>query len=332
MLTEELKQKIEFYEKYYFSLDDPVPFRNNIMIYPVKVKDYYNFYSTLPCLTMDKNVKTIEVQEYDEILKTEKTVLKQVSNPLGMSMSYMAYLCEMMKDKAFGKNISTQVMNLMEMVLHIKNGIYCPNCHNPKADLTFNDIFKHLRELETDEERKSYWETIAFCPECGQPVRDVYSIKDNGRIKKFCIGDYECSPKDFDELIAIICHMNILGYDDDEYIDPDLKADLDLKKKLQNQDFHSPTLEKQIGAVSVSTGILPNVIKEEFTIRRLSFMLKLVDSSKMYYAMKQGEFSGMVSFKSEPQHWIYSQDNYGRDASKELLSTEQLQKKFENIT
>lgn len=312
-------------------MDEPVPFRKDIKVYPVKVKDYYMFYSLLPCLTMDKNIKKVEVEEWDPLLKENKKVVKDVSNPLGMSMSYMAYLCEMMKDETFGPSISSQVMNIMEMTLHIKNGLFCPNCHSEQANITYEDIIKHMNQL-SEEEKPSYWGSIAKCPECGQPVRDIYSIKDNGRIKKFCIGEYECSPKDFDELIGIICHMNILGYDDDEYIDPDLKAELDLKRKLQNQDFQSPTLEKQIGAVSISTGILPDIIKEEFTIRRLSFFLKLVDSSKMYYAMKQGEFSGMVSFKKEPEHWIYSADNFGRDVTKELKTLDQFKEKMSAVT
>ncbi len=335
MLTEELKEKIDLYEKIYFATDEPVPFRKDIKIYPVMVKDYYSFYSLLPCFTMDKNIKKVTVMEVDPMDKNggEKPVVKEVSNPLGMQMSYMAYLCEMMMDETMGKTLTQQVMGLMEMVLHIKNGFFCPHCHSEKAKKDFDEIIKGLAECKDDEEKNQYWMNIMKCPDCGEPVREIYTIKDNGKRKKFCIGDYECTAKDFDELIAIVCHMNILGYDDDEYIDPDLKKDLDLKKKLQNQDFQSPTLEKQIGAVSISTGFLPKVIMEEFTIRRLSFYLRLIDSKMNYQICKTASLSGFVSFKGGViEHWIYSKDEFGRDATKELKSVEQLQKDFSNIT
>lgn len=333
MLTEELKEKIDLYEKIYFAIDEPVPFRNDIKIYPVMVKDYYSFYSLLPCLTMDKNTKKITVMEVDPMDKNgvEKPVVKEVSNPLGMQMSYMAYLCEMMMDETMGKTLTQQVMGLMEMILHIKNGFFCPHCHSEKAKKDFDEIIKGLAECKDDEEKNKYWMDVMKCPDCGESVREVYTIKDNGKRKKFCIGDYECTAKDFDELIAIVCHMNILGYDDDEYIDPDLKKDLDLKKKLQNQDFQSPSLERQIAVVATGWGRPIDEVKN-MTIRRLSFFMKNIDDKLTYQIMKTASLSGFVSFKGEIPHYIYTKDSYGRDASKELKSVEQLQKDFSNIT
>lgn len=324
MLTDELRQKLDFFEKYYFALDEPVPFRKDIQVYPVLVKDYYKFYSLLPCLTMDKNVKKIKVFNEEKGIEEEQTV----SNPLGMSMSYMSYLCEMMADSNFGPTLTPQVTALMEMVLHIKNGLFCPHCHSEKANITIEELIEGLKQYDNDIEKIQYYQSKSICPECGERLREVYSILNNGKIKKFCIGDYECTSKDFDELIGIITHYNILGYDDDEYIDPDLKAELDLKRKLQNQDFQSPTLEKQIVAVSISTGFLPSIIKNEFTIRKLSFMLKLIDSKEMYYTQMSGMFSGMVSFKKDPEHWIYSADKFGRDVTKELKTLDQLKEKL----
>ena len=84
-------------------------------------------------------------------------------------------------------------------------------------------------------------------------MREVYSIKDTGRTKKLCIYNNELSSQDFEELKTIIAHYNILNYDGDKYIDPDLKADLEKKRKLENRDYTSPTLEKQIVCVCIST-------------------------------------------------------------------------------
>lgn len=66
-------------------------------------------------------------------------------------------------------------------------------------------------------------------------------------------------------------------------------------------------------------------------MRKLSFMLKLIDSKEMYYTIKGAEMSGLVSFKKDPTHWIYSNDGFGRDISKEIYSVDELKKKFENV-
>ena len=45
MISEQLQKKLDLWEQCYFSLDDPVPFKDNLLVYPVLVKDYYKFYS-----------------------------------------------------------------------------------------------------------------------------------------------------------------------------------------------------------------------------------------------------------------------------------------------
>ena len=44
-LSEELKKKLDYYEQAYFYTDSPVPFLDDLKIYPVMAKDYYRFYS-----------------------------------------------------------------------------------------------------------------------------------------------------------------------------------------------------------------------------------------------------------------------------------------------
>lgn len=64
-LSNELYKEIQLYEQMYFATDEPVPFKGNLMVYPVLSKDYYKFYSNLPCLTMDKTVKKIKTTDKD---------------------------------------------------------------------------------------------------------------------------------------------------------------------------------------------------------------------------------------------------------------------------
>ena len=49
MISEQLQKKLDLWEKCYFSLDEAVPFKDNLRVYPVLVKDYYKFYSCFPC-------------------------------------------------------------------------------------------------------------------------------------------------------------------------------------------------------------------------------------------------------------------------------------------
>ena len=40
MISEQLQKKLDLWEKCYFSLDEAVPFKDNLRVYPVLVKEY----------------------------------------------------------------------------------------------------------------------------------------------------------------------------------------------------------------------------------------------------------------------------------------------------
>jgi len=61
--------------------------------------------------------------------------------------------------------------------------------------------------------------------------------------------------QDLDLLCSLIPRQNIIDYDGDEYIDPDLKEELELKSKMQNSDYTSPTLEKTMVCIVADTGL-----------------------------------------------------------------------------
>lgn len=193
----------------------------------------------------------------------------------------MAYLIEMMQDKDYGKMLTTYVISLLELVLHEKNGLYCPNCGKEKGVLTYDKIHNDIGLL-TKEEQERYLRENIYCKNCGGLMREVYSIKDTGKTKKLCIYNNELSSQDFEELKTIIAHYNILNYDGDKYIDPDLKADLEKKRKLENRDYTSPTLEKQIVCVCISTNYKLEEIKQ-LSMRKLTYLLKLIDAKENYY-------------------------------------------------
>lgn len=347
MISKELQEKLDIYEQVYFSLDKPVPFKQGLNFYPVLVEDYYNFYACFPCLTMDKNVKIV----LDELGREQK-----VANPQGIAQSYLAYLLDSMEDPNTGDKITLQLTSLLELVFHIKKGFYCPKCHKElsveevislvekevqEAKLQAEDLYSQqfsdgqvhkipdkIIEDISNRVKMEALETLSKC-ECGEVFRENFMVKKSGPIKKLVIRDVEISPQEFEEIKALIPRQNILDYDADKYMDPDLKEELEIKARLQNKDYTSPTLEKQMVCVAVGTGFSFEYL-QKITMRKLSLLLKTVDAKNMYYAQVQASMSGMVKFKEDPKHWIFTDNK--KNIKDELTSLEAFEKKFEHVT
>ena len=335
IISKELEQKITVYEQAYFQTDDPVPFKGGLKVYPVMARDYYKFYSTLGCLTQDKTVKKVKYVDENGIEKE-----KEVANPEGIAMSYMNYLIKQMEDEKIGGFVTSQVIRIFELCLHEKNRLYCPKCGKKIED---EEIAKKLIELDkeianlgediSDEDRQlkrlQMLQSLSVC-ECGEQMREVYGIKNENGQKNLMIKNIVLTNKDLEELTAIITHYNILDYDGDKYIDPNLKKDLELKRQLEHKDYASPSLEKQMVGVSISSPYRIEELKEKVTLRKLALMLKMIDSQRTYYAQIQGQMSGMVEFKTPPLHWMYGNDK--KDMSKEIMSLNDVQSKFAAVT
>lgn len=329
MISEQLQKKLDLWEKCYFSLDEAVPFKDNLKVYPVLVKDYYKFYSCFPCLTMDKNTKMVIGEDGRPI---------KVSNPKGIGMSYLGYLIESMQEGEIGATLTSQLIGLIELVFHEKNGFFCPNCGE---EILFEEIKNELDSIiktimeskgtkeQVDIAKIEYFKEKMKCKKCGSNMREIISIKNEGNIKKLSIKNTDISPKDFDELKALVSRQNILDYDGDKYVDPDLKEELEIKARLQNKNYTSPSLEKQMVCVCAGTGYTLKELKE-IPLRKLTLLLKTVDSKANYYAQVQGAYSGMVKFKEDPKHWIFGDNK--RDIASEFTSLESFTGKFNNVT
>lgn len=377
-MNKDLKQKLEYYEQVYYSLDKPVPLKDGLAIRPVKVKDYYEFYSSLPCLQMDKSRKTIE----DEFGRP-----KLVTDIEGIQMTYLAYLAKKCDEDPI---VMAQLIQLMELTTGVQQGMYCKECGkevsydeitegmqefvdnivNEERDKYETERQSKLEEIENktkellekfpemvDEIEKAKKEMEERFPsfddkfadmvakqakynflagrmtcECGNQLTDIYSFKRDERTKGvwLVVKGVEIDNTEFEFLKALIPRMNILDYDGDLNIDPELKAELDLKAKLQNGDYTSPTLEKQMMCVALGTGYSLEYL-QEMTMRKLSYFLKLVDKEKTYYAQLQASMSGMVKFpEGSIRHWIFSDDK--KNIASELSDSEGFLKKFDQVT
>ena len=138
MKKSQFKDKLKYYEQKYFTHDLPIPFKENLIIYPVMVPDYYKFYACIDCFKLNKN---LEIE--------------------GVSMSHLKYLFYKMKKDENGSNLLFQFIQLIELIFHIKNGIRCPKCQdfysydNVAKDLdTLEQKFKEEKITSTDQQNK----------------------------------------------------------------------------------------------------------------------------------------------------------------------------------
>ena len=152
MKREQMLQLMKYYEQKYFTHDEPVPFKDNLMIYPIKVRQYYEFYFNILCFKMNKN-----------------------EDPEGVAMSNLGYLLYKMKDKETGATLNNQLINLLELVFHVKNGLKCPKCGDT---ITFDQINKEIEQIkkisdETTRELilRKYLEDISFCEKCSEKTQ-----------------------------------------------------------------------------------------------------------------------------------------------------------------
>lgn len=81
--------------------------------------------------------------------------------------------------------------------------------------------------------------------------------------------------------------------------------------------------------VCAGTGYTLKELKE-IPLRKLTLLLKTVDSKANYYAQVQGAYSGMVKFKEDPKHWIFGDNK--RDIASEFTSLESFTGKFNDVT
>lgn len=287
-----IEDKIKYYEQKYFSNDEPIPFIEDLKIHPVLVKDYYTFYSSIPCFTMNKN-------EDNE----------------GIVMSNLEYLFyRMQKDETLG--MLNQFITILELVFNIDYGIRCPRCNKV---IPYSEINKKLFSLTdknnldmTEFKRREYLSSIEFCDECHVKMSDnIKYLYDKDRCLLF-VNDIKIDRNAFDELRKVVCYQNMPDYDD-SYIDPELKADLEEAARLRNPNNVQPTLEKQECCIVASSAYTFDTIKN-ITIRKLVMLLRTIDTKLHYFAYRQAEASGMVTFSKELDHWIYGNDKQDKFA------------------
>lgn len=309
---QELLDLIKYYEQAFFTCDLPIPFKQDLIIHPVLVKDYYKFYSLIHCFKINKN---------DDM------------EGVGMShLDYILHLCE--KDEE--KKMYFQLIALLELIFHIKNGIRCPKCGDliPYEQINFN--IDQIQKIDNEDEKQlkleEYINSIEYCDcESDNKIKRepaiIYS-REKGN-KYISINGIKIDPNEYELLKNIVLYYNIPDYDD-EYIDPELKAELEEVARLKNPNNIQPSLEKQMSCIISACGSYTYETLQEISIRKLVLLLRTIDARLHYFAYRQAEASGFVSFKNELTHWIYGVDKNNKFS--DVMSMDALRDKLKDVT
>ena len=271
-----IKDNLEMYEQVYFTHDEPVPLKGHLKVYPVLVKDYNLFYSCIDIFTINKN-----------------------EDPNGITMSNLDYFIYLMQPEQPNSEMFTRkAINMFELIFHIKNGIKCECDKDNDTYISYEDIYKFIAEKEqnaqgelSNEDIMKYFYEIKKCPKCGKIRDDLIKFNDlpNGK-KDLIVDGVEIDKTTFDELRTLVCYYNMPDYDD-EYVDPELEAELQEAARLENPNATSPSLEKQESCLVASTSYKYSELKE-LSIRKLVLLLRTVDKKLHYFTYRQAEASG----------------------------------------
>ena len=141
------KETLDFYETYYFTNEEPVPFELKynqcvINIYPVKVKDYPKYLKSVNVLQIDKNkindVKVIQMSYLqflmEVVLKNEmyqQMLYNVLSLSLGDKYDYKIirdnnkyFLCLMLNEEMVAKVSSKEFNKISDIIIHYNDRTY----------------------------------------------------------------------------------------------------------------------------------------------------------------------------------------------------------------
>lgn len=256
-LSFDMAVELQLYEEEYFFWDKPVPFGEKLMLYPVNIKDYNHFMDAVSCFLLDK--KTLPPNAKPDVIKKQ------------LKMTDLEFMLSKMESNEWVLRFS----KLIELVMHVKNGMRCPVCGEIMSYGEYKEAaMKIVQELlnketkKTEEKEKEKEEIsensenseqsknaeenkdevvesgkenetpVVKCPHCGgDGLYETIRYEENEQTHKLelFIDGQKIDFKDFNRLRNIILFQNLPDYRDTSYIDPNLKKDYETKKRIQGQ-------------------------------------------------------------------------------------------------
>lgn len=274
-------EEVEYLNDRYFVFDEPVPFCG-FFLYPVGLRHYNEFMTSNSCLLLNKN-----------------------DDPAGVRLSNLDYLLSKIGDQKEGVLWSMRLSKIIELCCHVRPGMKCSKCGKYiPYDQFFTEERIAVYQNGTDEECRSF-----FNCDCGdgQFVASLDQKKDEKTGKSILVIDgHEVDINNFNKFRKFILYQNLPDYEDDSYVDKEIRDDFALKAEMQARHSGRASLEQKIICVCAKS---PYKIEEiyDMSIRKFTMLISTINDAMEYQITRTGLMSGMVSLKDgkEIDHWIY---------------------------
>ncbi len=176
---------IETYVEKYRTFDEPVPFKD-VLIYPVKVKDYYRFMSNIDILKIDKD---------------------KIPDVRVMQMSYLTFILGIIIES---EEYRDMFINILELCLHITQDDECYNQKFPYKEILYGTIdnkeiyFINGYDVNIEFDGKSSILNIGTTRLYAQDLDDIIDIICYQNFNDY---DNDEMSEDFKKLLEEYCHL-----------------------------------------------------------------------------------------------------------------------------
>lgn len=270
---QKILEEVEYYKERYFAFDEPIPFCG-LELHPVKTRNYNEFMQSIECLRLNKN-----------------------DDPAGIRKTHLEYLTDKFSDEETGREWSSRFSRLIELVFNIKNGLRCKKCGRY---ISFEEYMNYFQK-----------ENKEFSCECGGKIGGVIEFRKDEETNRtvLIVNGHDIKYQDFQRMRKIVLYQNLPDFKDDSFISKDIREDEAEKDRLNSKQNGGATasLERKIVCVSSRTTYKFEELYE-MPIRKFLILFSAVDDVINYTAERIGLMTGMVSSKSQPEHWIYKKE------------------------
>lgn len=277
-LSPKIIQELIYLDEKFFTFDKPIPFLDNLFLYPVMVEDYAEFLNCSQCCTLNKN----DTNE-------------------GITMKHLDFLLWKIENEPDGDFLLKKLFHLFEMVFHKSNGLTCQDCGEEIS-------FMSIREFMDNQNNLS-----AFCcPKCqgknfSESIKFIVNPKTNH--KEISVFGNILNAQNFDRFRQIVMYQNLPNYKDDSWVNLEIRQDQSERIRLATGNKNlSASLEKKLVCVMASTHYkLEDIL--QLSLRKFLMLLDTVDDLVNYATERVGRMAGLNKFKGDLEHWIYKPSN-----------------------
>lgn len=294
-LKKEIADELQHLDAVYFQFDKAITFKNTLTLFPIKVQDYEEFLRVSSCFTLNKNETTEGLMQTD-----------------------LDFLIQKIEDPITGHFWKINFNRALELIFKISEGIRCKDCGHIISLSSFGKLIQKGAEAIN-------------CPKCGKRnLEEVIRYIQNPKTKKWeiRINDEVLTFRDFERLRQIAIYQNFPDYQDDSWVDPEVREDQRLKNEILAKQGAggSATLEEKIVAVASQTSYKIDEIYD-MPMRKFLLLLSTIDRVIAYTADRIGLMTGLVSTKKPLEHWLYhnKKSMYGEAVTQEAY-TQQIAK------